>query len=606
MDTESDIPARLFDTRLLRRMISYIRPYLGLMLGATAVVVPLALLSNALPLLVRDATDHYLVPTELDASARWQGLLHIGKLYLLIGFGAFVMRFVQGYLLSWLGQKILFDMRADIFSKILRLPFRYFDRHPVGRLMTRVSSDVDAMQRLLTDGLIGLTTDLLMLFGTLAFMFWVNPRLALIMLVLFPPLLVILFFLNTKVRGAHRAVRKQQSALNSYLQEAITGMTTVQLFNREAHARGRFGERNGPLRDAFLHSTKWFSLAFPATEIMGALSTALVLGYGGYLILQGNADLTIGELLAFLAYIRDFFRPLDDLSEKSNVLQAAMASGERVFGLMDTEEEIHDPEQPATLPPFRGDITFENVWFAYQGEDWVLRDLSFHITAGTSLAIVGATGAGKSSLISLIARFYDIQKGAVKVDGVDVRAHRQADLRHRIGIVLQDPFIFSGTIADNISLRTPGITREQVEAAARHVNAHAFITERAGGYDAVLQERGAGLSTGQKQLLALARAIAQNPDILLILDEATASVDTETELLIQDALQKLMKERTSIIIAHRLSTIRHADHILVMRLGQVVEQGSHRALLDQDGYYKRLYELLSHAPLQSGDKPPPT
>ena len=596
--TESDIPARLFDGRLLRRMIGYIRPYLWLMLGATAVVVPLTLLSSTLPLLVRDATDHYLIPTGLDAGARWQGLLHIGRLYLLVGFGAFLLRFAQGYLLSWLAQKILFDMRADIFSKILRLPFRYFDRHPVGRLMTRVSSDVDAMQRLLTDGLIGLTTDLLMLVGTLGFMFWVNPRLALIMLALFPPLLVILFLLNTKVRSAHRAVRKQQSSLNSYLQESITGMTTVQLFNREEATRQRFAAQNGPLRDAFLRSVKWFSYAFPATEIMGALSTALVLGYGGYLILHGQDDLTIGELLAFLAYIRDFFRPLDDLSEKSNVLQAAMASGERVFGLMDTEEEILDPAQPAAPQTFRGDITFENVWFAYKEEDWVLRDLSFHITAGTSLAIVGATGAGKSSLISLIARFYDIQKGAVKVDGVDVRHYRQADLRHRIGIVLQDPFIFSGTIADNISLRTPGITREQVEAAARHVNAHIFITQRAGGYDAVLQERGAGLSTGQKQLLALARAIAQNPDILLILDEATASVDTETELLIQDALQKLMKERTSIIIAHRLSTIRHADHILVMRLGQVVEQGSHRALLDQDGYYKRLYELLSHAPVK--------
>ena len=596
--TESDIPARLFDSRLLRRMIGYIRPYLWLMLGATAVVVPLTLLSSTLPLLVRDATDHYLIPTGLDAGARWQGLLHIGRLYLLVGFGAFLLRFAQGYLLSWLAQKILFHMRADIFSQILRLPFRYFDRHPVGRLMTRVSSDVDAMQRLLTDGLIGLTTDLLMLVGTLGFMFWVNPRLALIMLALFPPLLVILFLLNTKVRSAHRAVRKQQSSLNSYLQESITGMTTVQLFNREEATRQRFAAQNGPLRDAFLRSVKWFSYAFPATEIMGALSTALVLGYGGYLILHGQDDLTIGELLAFLAYIRDFFRPLDDLSEKSNVLQAAMASGERVFGLMDTEEEILDPAQPAAPQTFRGDITFENVWFAYKEEDWVLRDLSFHITAGTSLAIVGATGAGKSSLISLIARFYDIQKGAVKVDGVDVRHYRQADLRHRIGIVLQDPFIFSGTIADNISLRTPGITREQVEAAARHVNAHIFITQRAGGYDAVLQERGAGLSTGQKQLLALARAIAQNPDILLILDEATASVDTETELLIQDALQKLMKERTSIIIAHRLSTIRHADHILVMRLGQVVEQGSHRALLDQDGYYKRLYELLSHAPVK--------
>ena len=596
--TESDIPARLFDGRLIRRMIGYIRPYAWLMLAATAVVIPLSLLGNTLPLLIRDATDNYLTATTLDSDTRWQGLLHIGRLYLLVGFGAFLMRFAQGYLLSWLGQKILFDMRADIFSKILRLPFRYFDRHPVGRLMTRVGSDVDAMQRLLTDGLIGLTTDLLMLFGTLAFMFWVNPRLACIMLVLFPPLLYVLFLLNSRVRVAHREVRKQQSSLNSYLQESITGMTTVQLFNREEATRQRFASQNGALRDAFLRSVKWFSYAFPATEIMSAFSIALVLGYGGYLILHGKEALTIGELLAFLAYIRDFFRPLDDLSEKSNVLQAAMASGERVFGLMDTEEEIHDPATPINPPRLRGEIAFENVWFAYKDEDWVLRDLSFHIQPGTSLAIVGATGAGKSSLISLLARFYDIQKGAVKVDGVDVRHYRQADLRHRIGIVLQDPFIFSGTIADNISLRTPGLTREQVEAAARHVNAHGFITQRAGGYDAVLQERGAGLSTGQKQLLALARAIAQNPDILLILDEATASVDTETELLIQDALQKLMTERTSIIIAHRLSTIRHADHILVMRQGQVVEQGSHRDLLTQDGYYKRLYELLSHAPVK--------
>ena len=298
--TESDIPARLFDGRLLRRMIGYIRPYLWLMLGATAVVVPLTLLSSTLPLLVRDATDHYLIPTGLDAGARWQGLLHIGRLYLLVGFGAFLLRFAQGYLLSWLAQKILFDMRADIFSKILRLPFRYFDRHPVGRLMTRVSSDVDAMQRLLTDGLIGLTTDLLMLVGTLGFMFWVNPRLALIMLALFPPLLVILFLLNTKVRSAHRAVRKQQSSLNSYLQESITGMTTVQLFNREEATRQRFAAQNGPLRDAFLRSVKWFSYAFPATEIMGALSTALVLGYGGYLILHGQDDLAT-QLLGFVA-----------------------------------------------------------------------------------------------------------------------------------------------------------------------------------------------------------------------------------------------------------------------------------------------------------------
>lgn len=577
-------------------MVAYVRPYAWFMLLGLVVVIPLTLLGNTLPLLVRDATDHFLVPATLPAGDRWAGLLHIGKVYLLIGFGAFVFRFLQAYLLSWLGQKILFDMRADIFAKILRLPFRYFDRHPVGRLMTRIGSDVDAMQRLLTDGILGLTTDLLMLSGTLAYMFWVSPRLATIMLVLFPPLLGILFFLNHRVRATHRTVRLRQSSLNSYLQEMITGMTTVQLFNRQPTAIQRFAQHNGPLRDAFLRAVKWFSFAFPATEIMNALAVALILGYGGHRILTGHDDITIGVLIAFLAYLRDFFRPLDDLSEKSNVLQAAMASAERVFGLLDTPEEIKDPARPAELAKFRGDIEFDHVWFAYQEEDWVLRDLSFRIAAGTSLAIVGATGAGKTSVISLIARFYDLQKGAVTVDGVDVRQYRQTDLRRRIGIVLQDPFIFSGTIADNIGLHNPAVTREQVVQAARYVNAHSFIEKREGGYDAVLQERGAGLSTGQKQLLALARAICQNPDILLILDEATASVDTETELLIQDALKKLMRGRTSIIIAHRLSTIRHVDHILVMRLGQVVEQGSHAALLAHGGYYKKLYELLSHEP----------
>jgi ATP-binding cassette subfamily B protein len=593
---ESDIPARLFDRTLLARMLRYVRPYRGWMALSLAVVLPLTLLTNTLPLLIRDATDLALVAADRPAAERWAILLRIGGLYVAIAFGAFLIRFAQGYLLSWLGQRMLFDMRADIFDKILRLPFRYFDRHPVGRLMTRVGSDVEAMQRLLTDGLVGLTTDVLMLVGVLAYMFWVNPRLALIMMILFPPLLAILVFLNNKVRGAHRDVRRRQSSLNAYVQETITGMSTVQLFNRESAAIAGFARQNGPLRDAFLRSVKWFSYAFPATEIMGNVAAVLVLGVGGWFILRGGDVLTIGELLAFLAYLRDFFRPLDDVSEKSNILQAAMASGERVFGLIDTPEEIEDPARPVPLAAFRGEIAFDHVWFAYDGENWVLRDLDVRIPAGSSIAIVGATGAGKSSLTGLIARFYDVQRGAVRVDGVDVRDYRQADLRRRIGIVLQDPFIFAGTIAENIALHDPAMPRARIEEAARYVNAHDFIVRRPGGYDAVVMERGAGLSSGQKQLLALARAIAHNPDILLILDEATANVDTETELLIQDALKKLMKGRTSIIIAHRLSTIRHVDRILVLRQGQLIEQGSHRDLLARNGYYKRLYELLSHAP----------
>jgi ATP-binding cassette, subfamily B, multidrug efflux pump len=594
---ESEIPSRLFDPHLLRRMLHFARPYVRHMLAALALIVPLAFLTNLLPLLVRNAIDRYLAPAaaSLAAGDRLPGLSRLGGLYLLIAAGGMVLRFGQGYLLTWVGQRIIFDMRADIFSKILRLPHRYFDRNPVGRLMTRVSYDVEAMQRLLTDGMIGLSTDVVTVIAILGFMFYLSPRLALILLVLFPFLFASLIFLNRKVRLAHRQVRQRQSSLNAYLQEAITGMLTIQLFNREAYAVGRFEQLNRSLRGALLEAIKWFSYSFPATEIQNAATVALILLAGGLMILGGDHGVTLGVLVAFLAYVRDFFRPLDDLSEKSNVLQSAMASAERVFGLMDEPEEILDPENPAEVAAFRGDVRFQDVQFAYNDEDWVLRDIDLHIRPGESVAIVGATGAGKSSVISLIARFYDVQRGTVLVDGIDVRRYRQAELRSRIGIVLQDPFLFSGTIATNISLHNPAVTRDGIAEAARFVNAHAFIERIPGGYDAPVLERGAGLSTGQKQLLALARAIAQNPDILLILDEATANVDTETEILIQDALKKLMRGRTSILIAHRLSTIRHADRILVMRQGRIEEEGSHADLLRQDGYYKRLYDLLSHA-----------
>jgi len=594
---ESDVPGKLFDRGLLRRIMHYIAPYRRLMVVAFLLIIPMTLLMNYLPMLIKHAIDDFLVPsTALSLDDRFQGLISITIKFLCIACFVFIFRFGHGYIMSMIGQKIIFDMRADIFAKIMRLPLRYFDRNPIGRLMTRVGSDVDAMQRLLTDGLVGFASDVFMIFGVMGFMIYLSPKLALILIVLFPVLLGLLVFLNSKVRVAHRDVRKRTSELNAYLQEMITGMLTVQLFNREEDTRDRFGAFNKKLLEALLHGVKWFSYSFPATEVLRDMTIALVLTVGGLSLLDGNTALTIGILIAYLSYLRDFFRPLEDLSEKSNLLQSAMASAERVFHLLDEPEDIHDPENPVELKSFRGEVELENIWFAYNDENWVLKDVSEHIKAGEAVAIVGATGAGKSSIISLVARFYDIQRGSIRVDGTDVKDYRQSDLRRRVGIVLQDPFVFSGTIADNIGLFNPELSREQIIEAAKYVNADSFITERPGGYDSELRERGAGLSTGQKQLLALARAIAQDPDILLILDEATANVDTETEWLIQDALKKLMKDRTSIIIAHRLSTIRHVDRILVMRHGEIVEQGSHQQLLAAGGYYKKLYELLSHQP----------
>jgi len=594
---ESDIPGKLFDRRLLKRMVAYIKPYRGRMLLAFSFIIPMTLLMNYLPILIKQAIDQYLVPLiSIPVEERMDGLVAIAWIFLAISAVVFVLRFAHGYLMTFIGQRIIFDMRADIFAKIMRLPLKYFDRNPVGRLMTRIGSDVESMQRLLTDGLIGLAADVFTIIGILGYMIYLSPRLAAILIILFPILLGLLVYLNSKVRAAHREVRKRQSALNAYLQEMITGMLTIQLFNREEHTRGRFEDFNRRLRDALLLSIKWFSYSFPATEVLNAITVTLVLVVGGISLVRGDESLTIGILIAYLSYLRDFFRPLDDLSEKSNLLQSAMASAERVFALLEVPEEIEDPVTPAPLERFRGEVQLDHVWFAYNDEQWVLKDVNVRIESGESVAIVGATGAGKSSIISLVSRFYEIQRGAVMVDGRNVRDYRQSDLRRRIGIVLQDPFVFSASIADNISLFNSDVTREQVIKAAKYVNAHGFIEKRPGGYDAVLQERGAGLSTGQKQLLALARSIAQDPDILLILDEATANVDTETEWLIQDALKKLMKGRTSIIIAHRLSTIRHVDRILVMRHGEIVEQGSHNELMAAGGYYKRLYDLLSHHP----------
>ncbi len=594
-EPEPEIEGKLFDAHLTRRLLRYAHPYRFMLAGCVVLILCMALVQSYLPVLLQAAIDRYLLGDD-EPATRIAGLTRIGGQYLGWALLAFGVRYLQSYWMAWIAEHIIFNMRADIFAKILRLPLGYLDRHPVGRLMTRVTSDVDAMQKMVSDGLVGLLADAFVLLAIMGFMWHLSPRLALTLFTIFPLLVAVMGWINWNTRRAHRRVRHKQSALNAHLQEMITGMLTVQLFNREPQVKAEFDRRNQELRGGWFDTVRWISWFFPSMEVLNALSITLVLSVGGWALWSGSDTVTIGVMVAFMAYVRDFFRPLEDLSEKSTVFQSAMASSERIFRLLDEPERIDDPAQPVQLESFRGAVTFDHVWFAYNDENWVLKDVHFEIAPGEAVAIVGATGAGKTSIISLINRFYDVQQGQVRVDGHDVRAYRQVDLRRRIGVVIQDPFIFSGTIASNIDLHNPQVTRERVVEAARYVNAHRFIEALPQGYDTPVQERGVSLSTGQKQLLAMARALVQNPDILLILDEATANVDTESELLIQDALRKVMRGRTSICIAHRLSTIRGVDRILVMRHGELIETGTHTELISREGYYRRLYELLAHQP----------
>lgn len=597
-DEDGEAFKKAFDIEITRRLLGYLRPYVRHTLVAVGLLLAYSLLVPIFPYLIQLGIDRYINPVDepflsLSADERFNGLLWIVLIYLGLRLVNFGLRYGYTYLVSWLGQKLIYDIRKEIFAKIQRLHLGFFDRTPVGRLMTRITSDVDAIQSMMTDGIVGLIADIGLMIGLLIYMFTINWQLALLTLAVMPALFWVLNVLRARIRDAYRAVRLRVSRSNAYLQENLSGMKTVQLFNREAKNQQRFDKINLDLLDAYVEQVRWFSLFFPAVQFTGAITTALILYYGAVQILGGApGTVTIGVLTSFMFYAGMFFRPLQDLSEKYNIMQAAMASSERIFGLLDTPEKIAD--RPGAKPfkgGFKGEVSFEQVWFAYEDEAWVLRDVSFTVAPGESVAFVGHTGAGKTTIISLISRFYDVQKGAVKIDGRDVRDYPQQELRRHIGIVLQDPFLFSGTVRSNITLNNPAIPLERVIEAAKFVNAHDFIARLPQGYDTPVLERGAGFSTGQKQLIAFARALVQNPDILLVLDEATANVDTETEALIQDALRKLMQGRTSIIIAHRLSTIQNCDRIMVMRKGRLVEAGNHFELLQQDGYYRKLYEL---------------
>ncbi len=600
---EEDAFQKQFDWQITRRILKYLQPYTWIAIGALILAFLNSGTNRLYPFLQALAFDRYVAPGKtssffnLTPDERWNGVVTIAMIIGAVALLEFVVRFAFNYTLAWMGQSVLFDIRADIFSKLQRLPLAYFDRNPVGRLITRVTTDVDAINNFITDGLMTLVQSIFVLSATAILMLFLNWKLALVAFIAVPILFIALRFFQTKFRLAYREIRIKQAIVNTALNENITGMGTVQIFSREARQRRDFDRLNTDFRNSSLAAVNWFSYFFPTVGIIGNVALAAVIWVGG-----GDAvrsALTIGVLYAFTRYVFDFFRPLEDLSNVFNTLQAAMASAERIFGILDEPESVADaPNAKQIVGGFKGEVQFKDVWFSYKpiGEpvletDWVLRGINLHVKPGQSVALVGATGAGKTSIISLVSRFYDIQKGSILVDGTDVREIAQRDLRKHVGVVLQDVYLFSGTIESNLRMNDETIALEKIVQACKYVGVHEFISSLPNGYSTEVKERGATLSTGQKQLLAFARALIANPDILLVLDEATANIDTESELQIQDALAKVMHGRTSIIIAHRLSTIKNCDRIIVMRKGKIVEEGSHDELLRHGGYYATLYNL---------------
>lgn len=577
------------DARLLRRIIAYLMPYKGWVVLALCSVMITAFLGPLRPKLVQLAIDDYIVLSDLD------GLMSI----ILFLVGALVMEgvlaFVNSYLTQWIGQQAIYDVRTKVFRHILKQPLRFFDRTPIGKLITRTTSDVESLSDVLSAGLVIIMGDLFRLIFISIFMFSLNWVLALVTLGVMPLMVWATFWFKKKVREQYRETRKQVARLNSFMQEHVTGMSIVQLFNREREEMRRFEGINNDHRVAQVKTIFYFALFWPAVDIIASTALGLVIWFGGVNAMTGT--LTLGVLIAFIQYARQFFEPIRNLSDQFNTLQSAMAGAERIFGLLDRDDSLKETETPVAVEGFRGHIEFRDVWFTYDDlpEDgsepnWILRGVSFTIKPGQTVAIVGATGGGKTTIINLLLRFYEIPKGEIIVDGVNIHDYTLQDLRRHIGLVLQDVFLFSGSVERNLTLEDPDVTMEQVQAAAKVTGADQFIERLPNGYQQDVRERGASLSHGQRQLLSFVRALVYDPEVL-VLDEATSSVDTETEYLIQEALEKLLEGRTSLVIAHRLSTIREADQILVMHKGCLRERGTHEELLAQDGLYRKLYEL---------------
>ena len=578
--------------KIIKRLLLYSKPYIGLLTFAFLLIIITTIAINFLPVIIQKITDDCLINNDKSFDERFNLLTKLSFLYIIIAASGHFIRYIQGLITAFVGQKIIFDLRLKVFKKVLNMHQGFFDKTPVGTLMTRVTSDIERLQNFVTDGALGTIADLIMLIGIMSYMIYISPQLALTIFISLPLLFWFMVFVNKRLLNANRSIRDRQADLNAFLQENLTGMTTVQSFNKEKKTINNFDDKHKKLRTAYYDEVRWFSLYFPTVEAGQAISTALTLLIGGIMLINESSLVTLGTLVAFFAWIREFFRPLGSLSEKAGSFQVAIASIERVFMLLDEEEKIKNISSPKKPNKINGKIEFKNVWFAYNKENWVIKDLSFKVDPGESLAIVGATGAGKSTIINLIGRFYDIQKGSIEIDGINIKNFEKTDLRSRLGYVFQDPFIFSDSIYNNIGIYNNKLTKNEIVDAAKNVNVDKFVNQLEMKYETILNERGEGLSLGQKQLISMARTLAQKPELLFVLDEATASIDTATEQLIQDALIKLMSNQTSIVIAHRLSTIRNAKKILVMRNGELIDQGSHNELILNQGYYSQLCELM--------------
>jgi ATP-binding cassette subfamily B protein len=584
---EEEAIGKTYDFQIARRLFRYLRPYSRLLIFSLILTLALNLLGVLQPKFTQYAIDWYILPRKTE------GVMLLVGLYVGVQFLRFVFSYLQTVLLNTVGQYVMFDIRRELYDKLQHQEVAYYDRNPVGRIMTRLTSDVDALNELFTQGFTDVLGDVVMIVAIVGVMLWMDVRLTLITLLTVPMLFAATTWFRKGARRGYDMVRTRIARINAFLQEHFAGAQTVQIFNAERKSLEKFREINEDYRNANIETIFFYAVFFPLVDFIGAVGIALIIWYGGYRVLQNTPEhtvLTLGALVAFIQYSNFLFQPIRDISDKYNVLQAAVVASHRIFKTLDLPILITSPEQPKRSGRARGVIEFENVWFAYKEEDWVLKDVSFKVEAGQSVALVGHTGSGKSTITNLLMRFYDVQRGRILLDGTDLREWDLQSLRENFAVVLQDVFLFSGTVESNVRLGRQEISAERVKWAAEEVHADRFIERLKEGYQAEVRERGAGLSVGQKQLISFARALAFDP-ALLILDEATSSIDTETEQLIQQAIERVMRDRTSIVVAHRLSTIQRADQIIVLHHGEIRERGTHQQLLATRGLYWMLYKL---------------